>query len=197
MPGQGWEVNVTAQVIARTRLQEFGDRMRLPLGVFAMLVAACLAGASPAHAQAAVEYGGATSVSAGAVASKPQLFNPGGKPAVKNSLFLAKPGGPPPGQLNREWFAKQAAKNGGEVAIDATPPNTSVWVDGKFVGKAPMTLTLSAGKHHVSLLGPRQEHASREVDITSGKKQQLAVHLEETYPSSVAIHVFGGVQHQN
>jgi hypothetical protein len=171
--------------------------MRLPLGMFAMLVAACLAGAPPAQAQAAAEYGGATGVSAGAVSSKPQLFSPGGKPAVNNSLTLAKPGGPPPGQINREWFAKQAGKNGGEVAIDATPAKTSVWVDGKFVGKAPMTLTLPAGKHQVSLLGPRQEHANREIDITSGKKQRLAVQLQETYPSAVAIHVFGGVQHQN
>lgn len=188
---------MTGQMLARTRLQEFRIRMRLPLGIFAMLVAAFLAGAPSAHAQAAAEYSGATGVSAGAVSSKPQLFNPGGKPAVNNSLFLAKPGGPPPGQLNREWFAKQAGKNGGEVAIDATPAKSGVWVDGKFVGKAPMTLTLPAGKHHVSLLGPRQEHADREIEITAGKKQRLAVQLQETYPSAVAIHVFGGVQHQN
>lgn len=161
-----------------------------------MLVAACMAGAPSAHAQAAVEYGGATGVSAGTAASKPKLFNPG-RPGGKNSRFLAKPGSTPPGQINREWFAKQAGKNGGEVTIDATPAKTGVWVDGKYVGRAPMTLALPVGKHHLSLLGPRQEHASREIDIASGKKQRLAFRLQETYPSTVAIHVFGGVQHQN
>ena len=110
-------------------------------------------------------------------------------------MFLAKPAGPPPGQLNREWFAKQAGKKGADLTIDATPAKTSVWVDGKFVGKAPMTLTLPAGKHQVSLLGPRQEHADRDIDIVEGKAQRQAFQLQETYPAAVAIRVFGGVQH--
>ena len=169
--------------------------MRLPLGTLALLVVACLAAAPAAHAQAAAEYGGATGVSAGAVSSKPQLFNPGGPAAVNNSLFLAKPSGPPPDQLNRDWFAKQAGKKGAQLTIDATPPQSSVWVDGKFVGKAPLTLTLPAGKHRLSLLGPRQEHAERTVDIVAGKNDRLAVQLQETYPTAVAIRVFGGVQH--
>jgi hypothetical protein len=169
--------------------------MRLPAGILALLITACLVGAPPVHAQAAAEYGGATGVSASAVASKPQLFNPGAAHAANNSLFLAKPGGPPPGQLNREWFAKQAGKKGAELTIDATPAKTGVWVDGKFVGKAPMTLTLPAGKHHVSLLGPRQEHAERDVEVVEGKAQRLAFQLQETYPAAVSIRVFGGVQH--
>ena len=56
--------------------------MRLPLGILALLISACLVGAPTVHAQAAAEYGGAAGVSAGAVASKPQLFNPGAGPAA-------------------------------------------------------------------------------------------------------------------
>ncbi len=168
--------------------------MRLPMGTLALLIAACLAAAPPAHAQAAAEYGGATGVSAGAVSSKPQLFRPGGPSQPNNSLFLAKPSGTPPDQLNREWFAKQAGKKGAQLTVDATPPQTSIWVDGKFVGKAPLTLTLPAGKHHLSLLGPRQEHAERDVNIVAGKNDRLAIQLHETYPTTVAIRVFGGVQ---
>jgi hypothetical protein len=176
-------------------LRELGKCIRLSLGTLTLLVAACLAATPSAHAQAAVEYGGATSVSAGAVSSKPQVFTPGGGGPVNHSLFLAKPKGTPPEEINREWFAKQAGKEGGQLAIDATPPRTSVWVDGKFVGKAPLTLTLAAGKHHLSLLGPRQEHAERDVNIVTGKNDRLTIQLQETYPSSVAIRVFGGVQH--
>jgi hypothetical protein len=168
--------------------------MRLPLATLALLTAAFLAAATPAHAQAAAEYGGATGVSSSAIASKPQIFNPGGGGPVNNSLFLAKPSGTPPEQLNREWFAKQAGKNGAQLTIDATPPQSSIWVDGKFVGKAPLTLTLPSGKHHLSLLGPRQEHAERDVNIVAGKNDRLAIQLHETYPTAVAIRVFGGVQ---
>lgn len=177
------------------RLRDIGNRTHLPLVTVALLIAASLAAATPAHAQAAAEYGGATGVSAGAVASKPQIFNPGGRGPANNSLFLARPSGTPPEQLNRDWFAKQAGKNGAELTIDATPPQSSIWVDGKFVGKAPLTLTLPVGKHHLSLLGPRQEHAERDVNIVAGKNDRLAIQLHETYPTAVAIRVFGGVQH--
>lgn len=157
-----------------------------------LFAAALLMGAPSAHAQAAAEYSGAMGVSASAAASKPELFRPG---AVRNSSrFLEKPSGPPPGSVNREWFAKQAGKKGARLSIDASMAQTSVWIDGKFVGKAPVTVTLPAGKHHVSLQGPRQEHAGQEVDITSGKNQHLTVHLRETYPSAVSIRVFGGSQ---
>jgi hypothetical protein len=176
------------------RLRELVNRMKLPPGTLALLAAAFLVGAPPAHAQAAAEYGGATGVSAGAVTSKPQLFRPGGGGPANNSLFLAKPNGPAPEQLNREWFAKQAGQKGAQLTLDATPPQTSVWIDGKFVGKAPLTLTLPAGKHHLSLLGPRQEHAERDVEIVAGKNDRLLVHLQETYPTAVAIRVFGGVR---
>jgi hypothetical protein len=176
-------------------LHELGNCIRLPLSTLALLVAACLAAVPSAHAQAAVEYGGATSVSAGAVSAKPGVFTPGAGGSVNHSVFLAKPSGTPPEQLNREWFAKQAGKEGAQLTIDATPAQTSVWIDGKFVGKAPLMLTLAAGKHHLSLLGPRQEHAERDVNIVGGKNDRLTIRLQETYPSAVAIRVFGGVQH--
>ena len=171
------------------------NRRQLPWGILSALLLLALAAAPSAHAQAAAEYGGATGMSGGAVASRPQIFSPGGAPQPNNSLFLAKPSGPPPEQLNREWFAKQAGKQGAQVTIDATPAQSSVWVDGKFVGRAPVTLTLPAGKHRLSLLGPRQEHAEREIEVVAGKNRRIAMQLKETYPTAVAIRAFGNPAH--
>lgn len=78
------------------RFLNFGNRFRLPVTVLALLVAS-LAAAPPAHGQAAAEYGGAAGVSASAVASKPQLFRPGGNRGPKGSRFLAKHSGTRPG----------------------------------------------------------------------------------------------------
>lgn len=166
-------------------------RMRFPWGILGALVLVSLAVAPPAHAQAATEYGGAAGVSAGTVASRPELYQPG---RGKNSAFLTKHAGPTPQQINREWFAKQAGKKGAKLTIDVTPPKSSVWIDGKFVGEAPITLTLPSGKHQVSLQGPRQQHGKREVDISTGKDQKLDINLPEVYPAAVSIRVFGQSQ---
>lgn len=167
-------------------------RLRIPWGILAAITLASLAAAAPAHAQAAAEYGGATGVSAGVTASRPGLFQPG---RPKNSRFLAKPVGPTPQQINREWFAKNAGKKGAQLTIDASPVHSSVWIDRKFVGYSPLTLTLPAGKHHISLLGPRQEHAKREVTLMAGKKRRLDIRLPAVYPSAVSIRVFGNPTH--
>lgn len=167
-------------------------RLRAPWGILAALALASLAAAVPAHAQAAAEYGGATGVSADVTASSPGLFRPG---RPKNSRFLTKPVGPTPQQINRNWFAKKAGKKGAQLTIDATPAHSSIWVDQKFVGFSPLTLTLPAGKHHISLLGPRQAHAKREVTLIAGKKRKIDIHLHAVYPSAVSIRVFGNPGH--
>jgi hypothetical protein len=167
---------------------------RLPLSFLGVLALLCLAGAPPAHAQAASEYGSAASVSA-AVSSRPKVFTPGGVGKPNMGLFLAKPEGTPPEALNRQWFEKQAGKDGGLLTITAVPPRTRLWIDGKYVGQAPVTITLPAGKHQLSLLGPRQETAKRDLEIKPKEKQHLAVDLQELYPSAVAIQVFGKQPH--
>lgn len=166
-------------------------RFSVPVFILGIVASITFAAVPSVRAQDAVEYGGGASVSAGAVSSRPALFSPTPAGRPNSSLFLAKPAGPPPQQINREWFAKQAGKTGAKLTIDAVPPQSSVWVDGKFVGRTPLTLTLPAGKHDLSLLGPSQEHADQTVHIVSGKAQHLEIHLTETYPQTVSISVFG------
>lgn len=162
--------------------------------VFACAVAVALAwlAAPPvAQGQAAVEYGGAAGVSASTVATKPQVFTPGGPGQPDMSLFLATPKGTPPEVVNRQWFEKVAGKDGGRVTVTAVPAHSRMWIDGKYVGEAPLTLTLPAGKHQINLQGPRQEAATESLDVKADKNQKLAVKLKETYPTAVTIAVFG------
>ena len=179
-------------MIAQTFSRRSHEAVIRPVwGLLAVAIGLWLLAAPRAHAQAAAEYGGAAGVSGGVTASRPRIFTPGGAGQPNSSLTLAKPSGPPPEQLNREWFAKKAGQDGAQVTIDATPAPASVWIDGKFVGRAPIAVTLPAGKHHVGLLGPRQEHGDHEIDVVKGKNRRYAYRLEETYPTAVSIRVFG------
>ena len=166
-------------------------RFSVPVVFLAILASLALTAVPAAHAQDMGEYAGGTSISAGAATSQPALFSPAGAGNPNSSRFLAKPQGPPPQQLNREWFAKQAGKTGAKLTINTVPPQSSVWVDGKFVGRTPLALTLPAGEHHLSLMGPSQEQAGQTVHIVSGKPQHLEIHLVQTYPQAVSISVFG------
>lgn len=161
----------------------------------AILALLALATATPARAQAASEYGSAASVSAGVVSSRPKVFTPGGAGRPNMGLFLAKPKGTPTDELNRQWFAKQAGKDGGLLTITSVPPRTRLWIDGKYVGQAPVTVTLPAGTHQLSMMGPRQETAKRVLKIKSKEKRHVAVDLEELYPSTVSVHLFGKKRH--
>ncbi|HVB34862.1 MAG TPA: PEGA domain-containing protein [Patescibacteria group bacterium] len=169
-------------------------RKSFPFGILATLILLGLAAMPSAHAQAAGEYAGATGVSASAVTSKPMIMSRGSH-GSSNGVTLASPSGPSPQKINRGWFAKQAGKKGAQLSIDAVPPGSRVWIDGKYVGQAPLTVTLPAGKHHLSLMGARQEHADRDVEIASGKNRHLEIHLQQTYPRAVSITVFGNQPH--
>lgn len=164
-------------------------RFRYAWGIAGALLL-IFAAAPSAHAQDAAEYSGTIGINAGTASSQPGLFRPGRRGA-QPSIFLAKPKGPTPQQINRKWFASQAGKKGADVTLHVTPVGSSVWIDGKFVGHAPLTLKLPAGKHKISLLGPRQQHESREIEVTAGKNRKLDIRLHQVYPSTVSIPVFG------
>lgn len=164
----------------------------IPCGTLVALAFLCFAAAPAAHAQAATEYSGATGTSASVVTSQPKIVGHGHSGP---SRTLANPAGQPPEKINRDWFAKEAGKKGARLSIDAVPARSRVWIDGKYVGEAPVTVTLPAGKHHLSLAAPPQEHANRNVDIATGKNQHLEIHLEQTYPRAVSITVFGNNPH--
>lgn len=160
------------------------------LGIVALMLM-MLAGSVSAHPQAATEYAGASSVGVGAVSSHPKLFNPQAASQPNRSSFLAKPTGPAPDVANRNWLEQQAGENGARLSVHTEPPQTSVWIDGKYVGHTPFSLALPAGKHHLSFLGPRQEEGQRDVEITKGQNKTVSVDLNETYPTSISIPAFG------
>src|SRR5208282_1185699 len=55
-----------------------------------------------------------------------------------------------------------------KVQLASSVPDAEIYVDGKFVGDAPSTVSLSAGDHTVEVKAPKFADWKRTVSVTSG-----------------------------
>lgn len=85
-------------------------------------------------------------------AAKPATAAPAAKPATAASPAPAPPiGSPPPAQKARPEPRREASASGPpSIEVTADPPG-DVYVDGKRVGRAPLSRTVSRGRHKVRL----------------------------------------------
>jgi len=67
----------------------------------------------------------------------------------------------------------------GEISVTATPGGADVAVDGNFVGNAPATLKLAAGKHVISVSQKGFKQWTREVLVLPGSQVNLKAELEK------------------
>jgi len=67
----------------------------------------------------------------------------------------------------------------GTVQVATTPDGAEVYADGKFVGNAPATLRLSAGKHTAKVTLAGHKEWSREISVSAGSALKLAATLEK------------------
>jgi hypothetical protein len=67
----------------------------------------------------------------------------------------------------------------GKVTVDSTPPGAEVTVDGAFVGNAPSTLKLLAGKHTINVSQAGYKKSSQELMVGSGSELKLNANLSK------------------
>jgi hypothetical protein len=62
----------------------------------------------------------------------------------------------------------------GRVSFTSDDSASEIYVDGKFVGQAPATISLSAGSHHVEVRARGKQSWSRELEVL--RDSQLTLH---------------------
>ncbi|MFZ0959978.1 MAG: PEGA domain-containing protein [Terriglobia bacterium] len=67
----------------------------------------------------------------------------------------------------------------GAVAVSTVPDGADISVDGNFVGSAPATLKLAAGKHVISVGQQGYKAWSRELSVLPGSSVTLKAALEK------------------
>ncbi len=73
---------------------------------------------------------------------------------------------------------KPAAQTG-KVLVTSTPDGAEVSVDGEFMGNAPATLNLPAGKHSIRVKADGYKEWSRELSVLPGGSVSLTASLEK------------------
>jgi serine protease Do len=66
----------------------------------------------------------------------------------------------------------------GRVSVVSLPDGADIYVDGKFVGNAPSTLSLPAGEHQISVTTKSKSNWTRQLEVTADSEIQLKADLE-------------------
>jgi hypothetical protein len=103
------------------------------------------------------------------------------------SAHLVAPSGPPPEEVNRKALEENAGPDAGKLLLRSTPAGAQVFINGAYVGKAPMLLIVPPGKYKVEMRGGRLETGSQMVGLLANQTQQVAMTLRQLYPSSVSM----------
>lgn len=188
------------------RLPEFVRSVSMPLwhaielSLLFVLASGCL------YAQAAAEYGGATSGIAGSI-SRSNMMNKVAVPDLtanggdKSSVIMSQPtqtAGANPKYIfdsmkqgsvaeNRKVLEKQAGKNAAKLMLRSTPTHADVKIDGKPVGKTPILLVLPPGQYDVAMNGLRMDHAEQQIDLLPNETREFLLPLKQLYPTTVKI----------
>jgi hypothetical protein len=68
----------------------------------------------------------------------------------------------------------KAGDESGRVSFASDDSGSEIYVDGKFLGQAPATISLPAGAHHVEIRAPGKKNWQRDLEVL--KDSQLTLH---------------------
>ncbi len=162
------------------------------------LFALTLMGAGVVYGQAIVEYGVTTGNSAGAAASPAPLIRmpnfgfPGSSPAgaatAGGAAGVATATPEAIAKTNLQFFQSHSGPSAAQIAVHTVPDRASAWIDGKFVGPAPLTLRLAPGHHQLLVRAPNMHESMQGFDLAAKQTQSIDVALKTANQSQVVIH---------
>ncbi len=172
----------------------------MPQRVLRQCVAASvlvLTGAASMHGQAAAEYGVITANSAGVAASGklaiPSIALPGTSSSAGPGASPNAAGAPAitpeeAARTNREFFQSHSGANAARISLRTAPVLAQAWIDGRFVGPAPLDLTLAPGHHRVLVRAPNMQESAQEFDLAARQTQPIDFVMKASAQSTVVLH---------
>ena len=147
-------------------------------------------GCRPVHSQSTVEAAGTNSQSSAATNTMKSpnvpLVPSSAAPVVSPHVLVASV--PHPEEINRRSLAQNAGTDASKLLVRSTLPESSIWIDGKRVGKVPMLIIVPPGKYLIELVGPHAERTSCVVALLPRETRELTLKLLTRYPARVTMH---------
>jgi len=84
-----------------------------------------------------------------------------------------------PAPANGPAFSPASASAVATISIASSPDGADIYADGAFVGNAPATLKLSAGKHTIKLTLAGYEDWSRDITALTGSESHLIANFQK------------------
>jgi len=100
--------------------------------------------------------------------------------------LIAKPG-PPEDETNRKALEDNAGKDPANILMRSSPPGAQIYVNGAFVGRTPLLLTVAPGKYKIEMRGQRDDFAEQTVGLLANDTQRITLVLASRYPNRVSI----------
>jgi hypothetical protein len=143
--------------------------------------------ASPSNAPQA---NSSAAPSAGVVTSEAKspaviIATPGHEPGSPH--LLAKTG-PPAEETNRRNLEENAGRDPANILLRSSPAGAQIYVNGAFVGHAPLLLSVAPGKYKVEMRDQRDDSAERTIGLMARDTQEITLVLSARYPSHVSLH---------
>jgi hypothetical protein len=93
-------------------------------------------------------------------------------------------------KANLEYFQTLDDPDAAKVTVRTVPEHADAWIDGKFVGPAPLALKLAPGLHQVLVRAPNMRDSEQELNLTAKQTQSVDIPLKANPQNRqvVAIH---------
>ena len=141
-------------------------------------------------AQAVTEYSAVTSnagVEVNRAKNAAPLFPASSSQDGNKLTHLPLRNSPPLEAVNRRALEERAGKDAAKLLLRSLPTGAQVWIDGAFVGNAPMLVLLAPRKYVIEMRGARLEYASQSVALLPRETKETVLRLATKYPAQVRL----------
>jgi len=156
-------------------------------------------------AQAAAEYGGATSGIASSISNtnlmknvqvpdmssnqKTMLMTQPSKNAKANPNYIFDSMKKGSVAENRKALEDRAGKEAAKLMLKSKPSDAYVKINGKLVGKTPILLIVPPGQYNVTMYGKRMSHAEQKISLLPKETREFLLPLKQLFPTVVKINL--------
>jgi hypothetical protein len=82
---------------------------------------------------------------------------------------------------------QSAGQNAAILTLLSAPQGVAVWIDGKVVGKSPLTIKLAPGNHEIEMEGAQTDVVKRKLVVVALEKREVVFDLPPRFRTQIRL----------